>query len=249
MNLTKKDKDDKEITSYFSSFIKEIERQKLSPSTIEDKKRKILLFRDWLVSKEMINLLPEEIEKKEIKNYRNYLKRKNLKESTIISYMRLLYAFFNYIEDCGGSLSFSLSTKEDSDIQKIVNYYFQKKGLSIEEIKEDAKKRKIIYSRFTKPAKDLLYLAGSVDVALDAINKVSLWAKSRNLDYAIETVIKKWPEIKNLKQKEKKDLPYFRNEPMIWSNTKRKWYVISSSTGEWLEFAGEEKDIEWRKEE
>ena len=32
---------------------------------------------------------------------------------------------------------------------------------------------------------------------------------------------------------------------MVWSDLKRKWYVIDE-TGNWLEFAGDEKDIEWR---
>ncbi len=249
MDSKKRKEESRDIAFYFSAFLKDLNKKNLAPSTIRDKERKILLFRDWLTSKEMMSLLPREIEEVEIKNYKNYLKRKNLKESTVESYMSALYRFFEYIENSGSPISFSLCKEEESDIQKIVNYYFQKKGFSLEEIKKNAKKRKIIYSRFTKPAKDLLYLSGSVDNALKAIDKVSSWAESRNLDYAIETIIKKWPEIEKLKPKEKKDLPYFRNEPMIWSNAKKKWYVISSSTGEWLEFAGDEKEIEWRKEE
>jgi len=39
--------------------------------------------------------------------------------------------------------------------------------------------------------------------------------------------------------------PFFQGKPMIWSQTKRKWYVISND-GEWLEFAGKEKEIQWR---
>ena len=135
--------------------------------------------------------------------------------------------------------------KEETDIQQIVNHYFYSKGLSLEQIKNDAKKKKIIYSRFTRPAKQLLELAGSVKKAKKAIDKVAQWAKSRNLDYAIETVFKKWLELDRLKPKEIVKKPYFRGDPMVWSETKKKWYVIDKE-GRWLEFAGKESDIEWK---
>ncbi len=135
--------------------------------------------------------------------------------------------------------------KEETAIQQIITYYFKTKNVSLKELKHNAKKRKIIYSRFTKPAKQLLELAGSVEKAKKAIDKVAQWAKSRNLDYAIETVFKKWLELDRLKPKEVIKKPYFLGNPMVWSETKRKWYVIDE-TGSWLEFAGKEDEIEWR---
>ena len=108
-------------------------------------------------------------------------------------------------------------------------------------------KRKIIYSRFTHPAKELLELAGSVEKAKEAITTVADWAKSRHLDYSIETVFKKWLELGKLKPKEIIKKPYYDNQPMVWSQTKRKWYVIDDG-GEWLEFADKEDKIEWRIE-
>jgi len=135
--------------------------------------------------------------------------------------------------------------KEETAIRQLVTYYFQTKGLSLNELKQNAKKRKIVYSRFTKPAKQLLELAGSIDKAKEAIKKVAEWANSRNLDYAIETVFKKWLELDRLKPKEIVKKPYYKGNPMIWSETNKKWYVISPD-GEWLEFAGKESDIEWR---
>lgn len=134
---------------------------------------------------------------------------------------------------------------EETTIQEIVNHYFYTKGLTLEQVKDNAKKKKIIYSRFTRPAKQLLELAGSVKKAKAAINKVAEWAKSRNLDYAIETVFKKWLELDRLKPKEVVKKPYYRDDPIVWSEAKRKWYVIDKF-GSWLEFAGEESDIEWR---
>ena len=135
--------------------------------------------------------------------------------------------------------------KKETDIQEIVNHYFYGKGLSLEQIKEDAKKKKIIYSRFTRPAKQLLTLAGSVKGAKMAIDKVAEWAKSRNLDYAIETIFKKWLELDRLKPKEIVKKPYYQGNLMVWSETRRKYYVVTPD-GEWLEFAGKKEDIEWK---
>ena len=133
----------------------------------------------------------------------------------------------------------------ETAIQEIVNHYFFTKGLDLEEIKKSAKKRKIIYSRFTRPAKQLLDLAGSVEKAQKAIDKVAEWANSRNLDYAIETVFKKWLEIDRLKPKEVVKKPFFQDQPMIWSATGKKWYVVADD-GDWREFVGDEKEIKWK---
>ncbi len=137
--------------------------------------------------------------------------------------------------------------KKETDIQEVVNHFFSTKGLSLEQIKEDAKKKKIIYSRYTRPAKELIELAGSVKKAKQAMSIVADWAKSRKLDYSIETVFKKWLELDKLKPKEIIKKPYYRNQPMVWSQTKRKWFVIDDG-GEWLEFADKEDKIEWKQE-
>jgi len=134
--------------------------------------------------------------------------------------------------------------KEETAIQTIIAHFFQSKGLGLQELKENAKKRKIIYSRFTKPAKQLLELAGSVEKAKEAVSKVAQWANSRKLDYAIETVFKKWLELDRLKPKEIVKKPFYKGDPMIWSETKKKWFVIRD--GEWLEFADKQNTIEWK---
>src|SRR3989344_769864 len=115
--------------------------------------------------------------------------------------------------------------KKETAIQQLVTYYFETKGLSLNELKQSARKRKIVYSRYTRPAKELLELAGSMEKAKEAIGKVAEWAKSRSLDYVIETVFKKWLEMDRLKPKEVVKKPYYRDDPMWWSETKRKWYV------------------------
>jgi DNA polymerase/3'-5' exonuclease PolX len=144
-----------------------------------------------------------------------------------------------------GKIKYYEELKEKTAIRQIVTYYFQTKDISLEQLKKDSKKRNIIYSRFTKPAKQLLVLSGSIKKAKEAIWKVAEWAKSRNLDYAIETVFKKWLELDKLKPKEIVKKPFYHGNPMVWSQTHRKWYVINDD-GEWLEFAGKQADIEWR---
>jgi len=144
-----------------------------------------------------------------------------------------------------GKIRYYEELKEETAIRQIVTYYFQTKGLSLGELKQNAKKRKIIYSRFTKPAKQLLDLAGSMEKAKKAISTVAEWAKSRNLDYAIETVFKKWLELDRLKPKEIVKKPFYRGDPMVWSEAKKKWYVVDKD-GKWLEFADKESKIEWK---
>ena len=48
-----------------------------------------------------------------------------------------------------------------------------------------------------------------------------------------------------LRPKEIIKRPYYLESPMVWSETRGKWYVINE-TGNWLEFIGKEEDIEWR---
>ncbi|MFA5195895.1 MAG: helix-hairpin-helix domain-containing protein [Bacteroidales bacterium] len=135
--------------------------------------------------------------------------------------------------------------KEETAVRQVITHFFESKGLGLQELKENAKKRKIVYSRYTKPAKQLLELAGGIEKAKEAINKVASWANSRKLDYTIETVFKKWLELDRLRPKEIVKKPFYKGDPMIYSETKKKWFVISKY-GEWLEFADKENTIEWK---
>ncbi len=135
--------------------------------------------------------------------------------------------------------------QEETAIKQIITFFFESKGLGLQELKENAKKRKIIYSRFTKPAKQLLELAGNIENAKKAIKTVAEWANSRKLDYAIETVFKKWLELDRLQPKEIIKKPFYNGNPMVYSEMKKKWFVISKS-GEWLEYADKKDKIEWK---
>lgn len=135
--------------------------------------------------------------------------------------------------------------REDTAIRQVVSFYFKTKGVSLDELKKSAKKKEIIYSRYTKPAKQLIELSGSVANAKKSIEKVSTWAISRNLDYSIETVFKKWLELDQLKPKKIIKKPYYMGNPLIWSESKRKWFVVDQSNN-WLEFADTEDKIDWK---
>ncbi len=224
----------KSLIEHFPAFLKDTEKRGLSSATLEKKKQNLKVFEGWLRQEKMEKILPTQLQEKHLTKFRKSLLKKRLKEKTADNYLQTIDNLLKYLSN----------DEKESDVQKIVNHYFQTKGYSLEEVKKNARKRKIIYSRYTRPAKDLLHLAGSVEKAKNAIDKVAVWANSRNLDYAIETVFKKWPEINKLKPKEKKKKPYYRGDPMVWSKSKQKWFVINSS-GDWLEFAGDEKEIKW----
>lgn len=245
--MSEKVKRDNTLIAYFPSFLLDKEKKGFALSGIRERERSLEFFKQWLIKEQIQDIFPEQLEKKHIQKYRKHLQNQQVKDAAIKKHLKTIHDLLEYLEDKGIVPPLPQNNAE-TDIQKIVNHYFKTKGFSLEEIKKDTKKRKIIYSRYTKPAKDLLELTGSVQEAKKAMDKVALWAKSRNLDYAIETVFKKWPEIENLKPKEKKNKPYFRGDPMVWSKTKRKWFVISRETGDWLEFAGKEEDIEWKEE-
>ncbi len=230
-------KEKKKIHEVIPYFLRKIKKSSFSLQTLEKKERHLTVFQGWLKKEGLANMLIEKIDNSILLNFKKDLKKKKLKKRTVDEYLKTLYDLLEYVED----------KKPESDIQKIVNHYFKTKGYTLEEIKKDAKKRKIIYSRHTRPAKELLELAGSLEKAKKALDKIATWAKSRNLDYAIETVFKKWPEINSLKPKEKKKKPYYRNDPMVWSKSKNKWFVINRE-GDWLEFAGKEEEIEWKEE-
>ncbi len=144
-----------------------------------------------------------------------------------------------------GKIKYLEDLREETAVRQIVTYFFETKGVDLAELKKNARKRDIVYSRFTKPAKQLIELAGSPQIAKTAIKKVADWANSRKLDYAIETVFKKWLELDKLKPKEIVKKPFYRGDPMVWSENRKKWYVITSG-GEWLEYADKEELIEWR---
>jgi hypothetical protein len=134
----------------------------------------------------------------------------------------------------GGDVTKTKEQPTTTDVQKIVNHFFELKGWENKD-KDYYAKNKIIYGRYTKPAKELLDICHSedqgVEYASDRMDRVASWAKSRKLDWSLDTVIKKYLEIDQLTDKEKK--PFYKGQPMYQRSG--KWY-IAAHNGEHLEY-------------
>lgn len=131
------------------------------------------------------------------------------------------------------------NTTLGTPIQNIVDYFFLlKKWDKLK--KEDYAKRKIVYARYVKPAKELLELCDSdIEEAKLCLKRVADWANSRNLDWSIETVFKKWEDIDKLKAKEKQ--PTYQGQKM--KQQANRWYVLSPN-GDWKEFMGKWEEVQ-----
>lgn len=123
-------------------------------------------------------------------------------------------------------------------LQKLVNYFFKLKGWNLSD-----KEYKAIYPRYTRTAKKLLEISDFYTIKW-RMHKLRDWAESRELEWTLDTVLKKWIEIDSLKIKEKKKKLYYRGDPVIEKHGKK--YVIVN--GDFLEFAGDNKDIQIKYE-
>ncbi|KKP33221.1 MAG: hypothetical protein A2312_00810 [Candidatus Staskawiczbacteria bacterium RIFOXYB2_FULL_32_9] len=226
----------KEIIEIFTKIIQ----------LLEIKGDKALIFKINAYKKAIFILNNLERENKKIEDIYNELGLAGIKKLGIgEKNAKKIEEFIKTSQKGSGKIKEFDKLQEETAIKQIITFYFESKGLGLQELKENAKKRKIIYSRFTKPAKQLLELAGSVEKAKQAITTVANWANSRKLDYAIETIFKKWLELDRLKPKEIVKKPFYNGLPMIYSEMKKKWFVISKS-GEWLEYADKKEKMEWK---
>lgn len=134
-----------------------------------------------------------------------------------------------------------LKDSAKSATQKLVNYFFELKGWANKD-KDFYKGNKISYSRHLRPAKELVALCeGNLDEAKHCLKKVADWAMTRDLDWAIETVFKKWYDIDILQPKEKK--PYYKGN-RVFEITGRKYVLMPN--GEKLQFAGKETELTYK---
>lgn len=86
-------------------------------------------------------------------------------------------------------------TKIKTNVGELVDYYLELRGWA-NLPKEEYQKRKIIYGRFTRPAKHLLIMTDqNLDRAKYLLDCVKQWAELKHLDWSIETVFKRWGEI------------------------------------------------------
>lgn len=124
-------------------------------------------------------------------------------------------------------------------LQSVVNYFYELKNWDYKD-----KKYKSIYSRYTKPAKELLELCdGNIKEAQFCIKKVCDWANSRELDWGIETVFKKWYDIDKLLPQVKTKKAYYDGNRMFKNGN--QWNVIMPN-GEIKKFAGDFNKIQYK---
>lgn len=105
--------------------------------------------------------------------------------------------------------------------QEVILYFFSLKGWEYKGTPSEKK----LFRRYLRAAKDLLELCEKdVPAAKECLDKISAWAKSRELDWSIETIFKKWYEIDLLKPKEKK--PHYDGCRIFQKVDGGKWWII-----------------------
>lgn len=136
------------------------------------------------------------------------------------------------------------NTAKNTATQDVVNYFFELKGWGNKD-KDFYSKNKIIYSRYVRPAKDLLELCEQdIASAKECLDKISSWAKSRELDWSIETVFKKWYELDFLKPKETK--PHFDGCRIFRKTEGGKWWIIRNGEIKELGRPLKQEEITWK---
>jgi hypothetical protein len=84
-----------------------------------------------------------------------------------------------------------------SNVQLLTDYYLECKNWDYQEPKF-YKKNNISYARNCKGAKQILELCDSnLDKSKQMVDKTKEWCEDRGLDWVIETVIRKFLELKN----------------------------------------------------
>jgi len=126
-------------------------------------------------------------------------------------------------------------------VQEVIQYFFSLKGWAYKGTDSEKK----LFRRYLRPAKDLLELCESdIPAAKECLDKISVWAKSRELDWSIETVFKKWYEIDLLKPKEKK--PHWDGCRIFQKVAGGRWWIVRN--GEILELGRglKPEEISWK---
>ena len=123
-------------------------------------------------------------------------------------------------------------------MQEVIDYYFQLKN-----VKPNPSQRQHSYGYHARHANALLDMTDhrSVAAATDALRIVAEWADSINRNWEISTAVKYFLQLDDLKPKKE---PYYNDWPMKKRDDNGQWFVVIN--GEWLKFAGEEEEIEWR---
>jgi hypothetical protein len=151
---------------------------------------------------------------------------------------------FHDRQECKELKNISISKDIERNKRKnldIIFLYASKKNISL----EDKNIKQSFIRRNLRPAQNLVpYKLARLE---QVMNFLETHPECRgHQKWTLETVGKFVDEdLTRLEEMGKKNRkPYFQGNPMIWSELKKKWFVIVDS--EWLEFAGQESEIEWK---
>lgn len=121
--------------------------------------------------------------------------------------------------------------------EEIIRYFMSLKEWEVEE-----DKFKIVAKGYKNDADKLYRLGKDVEKVKNKIKLTKKWCEDRDLEWSLGTALKKWFD--NMKPKEKKKKPYYRDMRMYEKGG--KWFVIPNDGGEHLEFAGDKNQITWK---
>lgn len=120
----------------------------------------------------------------------------------------------------------------------IIKEYFKTKGQLLD---STVPSHRILYRRNLRAGKDLLECSeGDLERAVAAIHKLARWAKSNNLSYSLETVVKRWLSDNTPTQR-----PYILEHGKRYELRKKdeQWYVLDG--GKWYKYSGRSSEIKY----
>jgi len=115
---------------------------------------------------------------------------------------------------------------------KLVESFFILKGWEYDKTKQ------ALFRRHLRGAKDLLELCDEdINLATHKLNQIKYWADSKNLEWSIETVLKKWYDLDLLSVRVEAEKKSFIGNDRAYKNNKGRWHVILPN-GEHKEYIG-----------
>lgn len=126
-----------------------------------------------------------------------------------------------------------------SDIQKLVHFFFEQKGWQYDNSKQAT------FRRHLKPAKDLLEVCeGNLETAKHKIRQIKYWADQNELDWSIDTVLKKWFELDRLAANVEKSKKAYIGRDRAYQDKDGRWNVILPS-GEHRKYIGSLENLRY----
>jgi hypothetical protein len=120
----------------------------------------------------------------------------------------------------------------------IVKEYFKTKGILLD---AENPSHRVLLRRNLRAAKELLECAGGdVEKAVEAVYRVSRWAKSKRLSYSLETATKRFLDDNTPEQR-----PYIIEHGKRYELRLRNGDFFVLDGGRWYKYSGAKKDIHY----